>query len=54
MAVIDLGTIDLGSVNLGRPNLGTIDFGGAGSTYRRGADFLALDFNEDFRIEPTS
>lgn len=54
MAVIDLGTFNLGSIDLGRTNLGTIDFGGAGSTYRRGADFLALDFDEDFRIEATN
>lgn len=52
--IIDLGTIDLGSISLAGANLGTIDFGGTGSTYRRGPDFLATDFNEDFRIDNTN
>lgn len=55
MEPINLATINLATIDLGSINLATIDLGGGStSSWRRGPDYLATDYNADFRIQATS
>lgn len=54
MDPINLGSIDLCTIDLSKGLINGIDFSGGKSTWKRGPDYLATDFNTDFRIQATS